>query len=544
MGLSHIAERKTFGPWCAVKDISSFGGNMETMDYWWAELRRHWKVRIPGYVAGQVGAMWWSLALVLLAQMLCVTGSWAQGGAAERRTALVIGNSAYQKSPLVNPVNDAQGMAATLNSLGFTVTKIENASKGQMADAIRKFGDTIKLGGVGLFYFAGHGVQVNGENFLIPVDDDIQEKTQVATKGVEARLVLQAMGNARNRLNVVILDACRNNPFAQSASRALVAPGTDGPARSDSASGLAPMEALVGTLIAFATAPESVAADGSGKNGVYTENLLRNISEPGLRIEDVFKRTRFAVRQETSGRQVPWENTSLEGDFYFVAPVAGSTVASGSVAPSTASAREQQASLQTNRSEPAPAKPARSPSGFSFSREEEKDRTAQFGKADEIRARLQAPCPDALRQRPIVIDITEESRADGLVSTERSSRFAELVNLNLQQAGLTTSLAGFKGPPAGAAARAGRAPRPQGSYSVQGVVFSQQGANRIIRLNEASVNAEVALRDPSGRIITMVEVSGERYAGQDSSAAARALTKEQAHDASSQLYAAFCGSQR
>jgi uncharacterized caspase-like protein len=488
--------------------------------------------------------MWWSLALVLLAQMLCVTGSWAQGGAAERRTALVIGNSAYRKSPLVNPVNDAQAMAATLGSLGFTVTKIENASKSQMADAIRKFGDGIKQGGVGLFYFAGHGVQVNGENFLIPVDDDIQEKEQVATKGVEARLVLQAMGNARNRLNVVILDACRNNPFAQSASRALVATGTDGRARSDSASGLAPMEALVGTLIAFATAPESVAADGSGKNGVYTENLLRNISEPGLRIEDVFKRTRFGVRQETNGRQVPWENTSLEGDFYFVAPVPGSTVASGSVAPSTATAREQQASLQPNRSDSPPAKPSRSPSGFSFSREEEKDRAAQFGKADEIRARLQAPCPDALRQRPIVIDITEESRADGLVSTERSSRFAELVNLNLQQAGLTTSLAGYKGPPAGAAAKAGRAPRPQGSYSVQGVVFSQQGANRIIRLNEASVNAEVALRDPSGRIITMVEVSGERYAGQDSSAAARALTKEQAHDASSQLYAAFCGSQR
>ena len=157
--------------------------------------------------------------------MLCVTGSWAQGGAPERRTALVIGNSAYQKSPLVNPVNDAQAMAAALGSLGFTVTKIENASKSQMADAIRKFGDTIKLGGVGLFYFAGHGVQVNGENFLIPVDDDIQDKNQVATKGVEAKLVLQAMGNARNRLNVVILDACRNNPFAQSASRALVATG-------------------------------------------------------------------------------------------------------------------------------------------------------------------------------------------------------------------------------------------------------------------------------------------------------------------------------
>jgi uncharacterized caspase-like protein len=489
--------------------------------------------------------MWWHVALVLLAQMLFVTGSWAQGGAAERRTALVIGNSAYQKSPLVNPVNDAQAMAASLGSLGFTVTKIENASKGQMADAIRKFGDTIKLGGVGLFYFAGHGVQVNGENFLIPVDDDIQEKNQVATKGIEAKVVLQAMGNAKNRLNVVILDACRNNPFAQNVSRALVPTGnTDGRARSDSASGLAPMEALVGTLIAFATAPESVAADGSGKNGVYTENLLRNISEPGLRIEDVFKRTRFAVRQETSGRQVPWENTSLEGDFYFVAPAAGSAASSGSAAQSTASAREQQASLQTNRSETTPAKPVRSPSGFSFAREEEKDRTTRFGKDDEIRARLQAPCPDALRQRPIMIDITEESRADGLISTERSSRFAQLVNLNLQQAGLTTSLAGSQAQPAGAAAKAGRAPRSQGSYSVQGVVFSQQGANRIIRLNEASVNAEIALRDPAGRIITMVEVSGERFAGQDSSAAARALTKEQANDASSQLYTAFCGSQR
>jgi hypothetical protein len=254
------------------------------------------------------------------------------------------------------------------------------------------------------------------------------------------------------------------------------------------------------------------------------------------------------VRQETSGRQVPWENTSLEGDFYFVAPSPGSAAPSVSAGQATNLAGGQQASLQPSRAETPAAKP-RSPSGFSFAREEEKDRATRFGKEDEIRARLQAPCPDALRQRPIVIDITEESRADGLVSTERSSRFAQLVNLNLQQAGLTTSLAGSQGQPAGAATgrsavKAGRAPRPQGSYSIQGVVFSEQGANRIIRLNEASVNAEIALRDPAGRIITMVEVSGERFAGQNSSAAARALTKEQANDASSQLYTAFCGSQR
>jgi hypothetical protein len=149
-----------------------------------------------------------------------------------------------------------------------------------------------------------------------------------------------------------------------------------------------------------------------------------------------------------------------------------------------------------------------------------------------------------LRQRPIVIDITEESHADGLVATDRSSRFAQFVNQNLQQAGLTTSLAGSQGQPAGRAGRssasAGRA--PQGHYSIQGVVLSQQGANRVARLNETSVNAEVALRDPAGRIITMVEVSGERFAGQNTNAAAWALTKEQAQVASSQLYTAFCGS--
>src|SRR5207244_837917 len=292
--------------------------------------------------------------------------------------------------------------------------------KSQMADAIRQFGDTIKRGGVGLFYFAGHGVQVNGENFLIPVDDDIQEKSQVATKGIEAKLVLQAMSTAKNRLNVVILDACRNNPFAQNASRALVPTGnTDSRARSDSA----------------------------------------------------------------GGRQVPWENTSLEGDFYFVPPSTSSVASLSSAGQSTTPAGGQQAALQPSRSDTPVAKPVRSPGGFSFSREEEKDRVTRFAKDDEIRARLQAPCPDALRQRPIIIDITEESHADGLIATDRSSRFAQLVNQNLQQAGLTTNLADPQGQPAGRAgrlmARAGRVPYPQGHYSIQGVVLSQQGATRV-----------------------------------------------------------------
>jgi hypothetical protein len=327
-----------------------------------------------------------------------------------------------------------------------------------------------------------------------------------------------------------------------------------------------------------------VAADGSGQHGVYTEYLLRNLTEPGLKIEEVFKRTRFAVRQETRGQQIPWENTSLVEDFFFIAPPPGSAALSGPVDAELSFwntikdsrnpaefeaymrryptgqfvplARQYHTSLQASRPEsssgrsaagPTAEKPVRSQEGFSFSREEDKDRAARLAKDDEIRARLQVSCPEPLRQRPIVIDIAEESRAEGLVLTESSSRFAQLVSENLQRAGLTTRLARTQGQSgslapdvAGRSASSADASRHQGSYSVQGVVFSQQGANRVVRLKEASVGAELALRDPTGRIITMVEVSGATFSGQDTSASARALAKEQAGDASGQLYAAFC----
>jgi|GEM_PF-1547582 len=501
---------------------------MKTRGSWWSTLRPSWQVRYSGRLRVSTGG--WAVALLVCAQILGVSSS----GAQERRTALVIGNSAYRKSPLVNPVNDAQAMAASLKSVGFTVTQVENASKSQMADAIRKFGEAIKLGGVGLFYFAGHGVQVDGENFLIPIDDEIHDRNQVVGKALEAKLVLREMGNAKNRMNIVILDACRDNPFKQSASRGLVQTDTSGGLpRSDGSGGLAAMEALVGTLIAFATAPESVAADGTGRNGVYTENLLRNLTEPGLKIEDVFKRTRFGVRQETGGRQVPWENTSLESDFYFVPPSAGSAASTAGVVASLPS--ERQTAGSATRSEGVTSPPSSNRSGFSFSREEEKDRAERAAKDGDVRARLQAPCPDGLRRQPIVIDITEESRTEGLLSTDTSSQFAQLVNQNLQQAGLTTNLGRLSG--SSGKGSAGRA----ASYSIQGVVLSQQGSNRIARLNETSVSAELALRDPAGRIMAMVEVSGDRYAGQNTHAATRALTKEQANDASSQLYAAFCG---
>ncbi len=226
--------------------------------------------------------------------------------AGERRIALVIGNAAYRDSPLANPVNDARAVARALRQVGFAVTQRENTTLKEMQEAVRHFGDALRAGGVGLFYFAGHGMQVKGRNYLIPVGADIEREDEVAYNALDANLVLEKMETARNRVNIVILDACRNNPFARSFRSA--------------ARGLVPMEAPVGTLVAFATAPGSVASDGAGHNGLYTQHLLAAMTLPGAKIEDVFKRVRQGVRAASGGKQVPWENTSLEGDFYFTPP--------------------------------------------------------------------------------------------------------------------------------------------------------------------------------------------------------------------------------
>jgi uncharacterized caspase-like protein len=171
-------------------------------------------------------------------------------------------------------------------------------------------------GGIGLFYYAGHGMQVKGRNYLIPIDADIQTEDEIAFNAVDANLVLEKMDAANNGLNVVILDACRNNPFARSFRSA--------------AQGLAQMDAPSGTLIAFATAPGSVASDGEGSNGVYTKHLIEHMGVAGVPVEQLFKRVRIGVTQETRDRQVPWESSSLKGDFYFKPPqVAAATPARG-----------------------------------------------------------------------------------------------------------------------------------------------------------------------------------------------------------------------
>ncbi|NTV42183.1 MAG: SUMF1/EgtB/PvdO family nonheme iron enzyme [Syntrophobacteraceae bacterium] len=241
-----------------------------------------------------------------------VTRKFSEGPAKpEQRVALVVGNSTYEAAPLRNPLNDARSMGRTLGELGFDVVVRENLTQKEMKMEIQAFGQKLQKGGVGLFYFAGHGIQVNGRNFLIPVGAKIEHEKQVEYEGVDAGSVFAEMEFARNRLNIVILDACRDNPFARSF-------------RSTSM-GLASINAPTGTLIAYATSPGSVANDGPGENGVYTGELIKAMQVEGLRIEDVFKQVRGSVREATQGKQIPWESSSLEGDFYFKPPVAGRT---------------------------------------------------------------------------------------------------------------------------------------------------------------------------------------------------------------------------
>lgn len=221
----------------------------------------------------------------------------------ETRIALVIGNSDYKSSPLKNPVNDATDMADILKKLGFSVTLNTNANQRTMERAIRDFGKNLRGGGVGLFYYAGHGLQVHGSNYLIPIGAEIESEGDVKYEAVDAGLVLAKMEDAGNDLNIIILDACRDNPFARSF-------------RSNE-KGLAKMDAPTGSILAYATAPGSVAADGTGGNGLYTSKLLEHMNTPGLKIEEVFKRVRIDVVDESGNRQTPWESSSLMGDFYF-----------------------------------------------------------------------------------------------------------------------------------------------------------------------------------------------------------------------------------
>jgi hypothetical protein len=249
-----------------------------------------------------------ALAIVVLCCIAAAPSAISQ----EKRTALVIGNAAYKTLPaLKNSVNDAIDMADKLSALGFDVIKVTDATQQSMESAVREFGTKLAGSDVGLFYYSGHGVQSGGANYLVPVDADVKTEMDLKYKSVQADFVLDYMSNSGSKLNIVILDACRDNPFSgfRTATR-----------------GLAVISAPRGTLVVYSTSPGTVAEDGVGRNGTFTAALLKHIATQGLDMKQVFDNVGKEVQGTTGGKQVPWVLSSYFGTFQF-APASSSAVA-------------------------------------------------------------------------------------------------------------------------------------------------------------------------------------------------------------------------
>jgi hypothetical protein len=244
-------------------------------------------------------------ALRLILSLLLFLISTSTVASTLEKYALVIGNSDYDIGALNNPVNDATDIAIRLKSLGFNVSRLLNANLREMDQAIRIF--TKQLTGknkVGLFYFAGHGIELDGRNYLIPVNADIEIATDLKYSAVDAGRVLDGMEYAGNGLNMVILDACRNNPFKRR-FRSVT-------------NGLAKMEAPKGSLLIYATSPGDVADDGDARNGVFTRHFLESLAKPGLKPYEVFTETASGVIRETQDKQRPYIEGYITGTFYFL----------------------------------------------------------------------------------------------------------------------------------------------------------------------------------------------------------------------------------
>jgi len=233
---------------------------------------------------------------------ICFNFSHAAEGSQERRVALVVGNAKYETSPLTNPTNDSADIAAKLKSYGFDVVYRENLKMRQIGSMLREFKTKLAPGATALVFYAGHGLQVRGENYFPTVDADIQSEEDIQNQSIGLKQVMDILEEAKTRTNIVLLDACRNNPFGRK-TRSL-------------SRGLASVNAPSGTLIAYSTRPGSVAEDGSGRNGLYTEQLLKVI-DSRKPIEQVLKQLVTSVKASSKGRQEPWSEGSLEGDFCF-----------------------------------------------------------------------------------------------------------------------------------------------------------------------------------------------------------------------------------
>ena len=236
----------------------------------------------------------------------------AQPAFAERRVALVVGNSSYTNVPrLPNPRNDAGDMIARLKAIGFEVIPGLDLDRNGFLNTLAVFGRAAEGADVALFFYAGHGLQVNGQNYLVPTDAKVEYEAELDIALIPVPLVMQQLARG-SRVNIVLLDACRDNPFAKDLSRTL---GT----RSSSAlgRGLSRIQTASGTFIAFATQPDNVAQDGDGRNSPFTGAFLANMEKPGLSLSDLMIEVRNEVMRQTNGKQVPWDSSSLTGRFSF-----------------------------------------------------------------------------------------------------------------------------------------------------------------------------------------------------------------------------------
>jgi uncharacterized caspase-like protein len=235
---------------------------------------------------------------------------------ASSRIALVIGNGAYRAAPLKNPPGDASAIAAALRGLGYEVTLRQNTKQRDLIEALREFSLRAPKASVRMLFYAGHGVQVKGRNYLVPVDAEPKTEDEIQQQSADVGEFVDRLSAIRTGANIIVLDACRVNPFAGG-----VIVGPDGRRlkfRGATPGGLATLDAPVGTLVAFSTAPNGVALDGAtGEHSVYARHLLANLPTPGLQIEQLFKRVRIAVAEDTGRVQVPWESSSLTADFCF-----------------------------------------------------------------------------------------------------------------------------------------------------------------------------------------------------------------------------------
>ncbi len=487
--------------------------------------------------------------------------------ASAARVALLIGNNEYQRAALENPVNDARAMSDKLKKLGWETILVENGSRDKMYGAFSKFGERIAASraDAALFFYAGHGMQVKGNNYLIPTDFVMKSEEDLPYQSVDLNALMEKLQANKSTTNIIILDACRDDPFKGARKRSSAASG-----------GLALVDAPVGTMIAFATSPGAVAADGaSGDHGTYTKHLLANIDQPGLKAEDVFKRVRSGVRQETKNQQIPWENSSLEGDLYFAGPGSAGARAPRSepvrapantpaTAPATDSravelefwttvkesgspasyraylerypngefaplAKVKAAELQRSQQVAAAAVnpdlplPVTRAFGASVTHKsmaalDAEDKAAIAGQEENIRRLASTPCPGNKRKQGVRIQLSE-SVSDSARQFAHAA-FADSLTQRLRSAGFMVG--------------------SSGAYQLSGTITMRVGNNRLLKLGEIYVSSSLRLSDRAGKGSDML-LFEEGYTADNVAPVLRDLLERQADQAVLRIHQELCG---